>query len=247
MENTIGSKKRAPCCFCKKSFTNISRHQRRCKEGENKADKYRFIGRAVTERKLPTTNCKNCSEEFANIRRHEKLCKGPKIKIKCPKFCGKEFFQFNLERHLKTCRNASIYNCGLCPVFASSEEALDQHVGTCHVEIFEQNIQIDEPEIFKNGDIEKIKNEIRENNGDVQKIENQIQEKTLTIPGPAKKRLKFSNNYNFKTSVVNNYYQVPPKMEQNLKKLNEVCELVECNKCQSMLRNHFDVHECLPD
>ena len=255
MEHTVGTTPRFPCCFCKKFFTNITRHQRRCKEGE---ENNRFSGRAISERKLGTSKCQKCSGEFANISRHQKLCKGPKVKVKCPKFCGKEILNINFQRHLKTCKNASIFNCVLCPVFAPNEEALDHHVGTCHVEIFEQNIELDNDEIFENHDDQKTTKEIHENdhheNHDEQNITKEIHEKddheflenTINIPRP-KKRMKFVSNYNFQTSVVNNYYQVPKSIQQNLNILNEVCELVKCKNCSSMLRCYSEIHECLPD
>jgi hypothetical protein len=114
---------RKECSICKKEFSNIARHQRKCKPILGN----RFIGRGVSERKLKTQKCLKCSLEFANINRHKKLCKGPKIIVSCHE-CGKKLINFNLKDHVKLCH---------------------RNLDDCDLDVDDCDLDVDDRELYK--------------------------------------------------------------------------------------------------
>lgn len=139
MENNQGTTKTSQCPICQLYLTNISRHVKICK---GKVDN-RYRGRNVSERKMVTSKCIKCFLNFANIQRHQKICKGQTFKVNCPKNCGKEVLNLNLEKHMKTCkkkRSTRIYN----PFFVEEEAAIVNEQQQNVIENFHNDIIVNE-------------------------------------------------------------------------------------------------------
>jgi len=132
---------RKECSKCKKEFSNISRHQKKCKPELGN----RYKGRGVTDRKLKTVQCSKCLLNFANIHRHKKLCKGPKSIIDCPLECGKKLLETNFLSHFNAC-NKFNFTCEVCGLLFKSINSMELH--TKNHKIQSDDISVDDDDEF---------------------------------------------------------------------------------------------------
>ena len=267
------AKKTVQCRFCKNNFTNIARHETRCNPGGNQEERY--LGRGVINRKHPTVKCQNCKWDFANIRRHEKLCKGPKVKVECPRFCGKTLIVFNMEKHLNgnSCKNkAKLVKCIICPVYADPKN-LRTHILTVHNKLppdaddeeFEENERDLSKKVLEEDRVEagQIQTVIEADDEEFEEIERDFAEIDPDLSSTRNDREvlpigvrpfnappTFNSRVYYKidngSTVINNY-NYPKGLEFNLQNLNDVCRLSKCRKCPLILKNPFQEHECIPD
>lgn len=236
---------KSPCEICGTYISkgNMSRHTKRCKD-QTPETRHRYGGnsKAASEIKLPTHLCPRCGKPFTNPSRHVPSCKGPKVAVPCPKYCGKEILNCNVDKHLVSCKNSAFEICVLCNAVVVNADKLEAHVSSVHANIFQPDTE--QPNTVK--DVSAVSKRPSD-------TEVSSENKKSRLFQPVKIKQVFKNK-----NTVNNHFTVGSvdakafaalkatvlELKNNVGVLNAACSFEKCDTCVKVVKKNDPTHLC---